>query len=222
MKAFDAVAFDIDGTLYPNHRAVFALMPHALRNLRLVNAFRKARRILRQERIEGQFFDRQAVIIAKLLGEDTQDVKRKIEQLIYRDWCDAFKRIKPFRYVRETIELIRQAGCKTGAMSDFPPHEKLVNLKLDGIWDVMIGSEFTGRLKPDPRPFLRLAEALDAPPGRVLYVGNSVKYDVCGAKKTGMKTALIEVVPSFRGKGGADFVFRDYRQLQRFLLLSPL
>ena len=218
MKKFDAVVFDIDGTLYPNYRIYARMIPSVLKDLRLVNAFRKARKIIRREVPKGSFFDVQAEIIARLLGEDAKAMKTKIETIIYRDWCAIFKNIKPFKNVRETLELLKENGYKTGAMSDFPPHEKLKNLKLDGLWDVEIGSEFTGRLKPDPKPFIRLSEALNCSPDRILYVGNSVKYDIIGAKRVGMHAALIEPFPQFSGKGGADFVFREYRQLQRFIL----
>jgi putative hydrolase of the HAD superfamily len=50
-------------------------------------------------------------------------------------------------------------------------------------------------------------------------VGNSVRYDVSGAKKAGMKAALIS--PWFRPKrsaGNADFVFTDYRALREYVL----
>ncbi|MDR2509747.1 MAG: HAD family hydrolase [Spirochaetaceae bacterium] len=217
MNTFDAIAFDIDGTLYPNYRLYIRLIPRVIADFRLVNAFRKARRIIRQHLPKGSFFDAQAEIIARILREDQTQCKIKIEELIYREWSSVFKTIKPFKYVRETLELFQKQGLKTAAMSDFPPHEKLVHLNLSGLWNVELGSEFTGRLKPDPRPFLRLAEALAVPPERILYVGNSVKYDIAGAKRVGMKAALIEVVPSFRNKGGADFVFRNYRQLQHFV-----
>lgn len=222
LASIDAVAFDIDGTLYPNHRVVFRLIPHVAGQFRLVNAFRKARKIIRGREFEGSFFDAQAAIIAEILGEEPAECKARVEALIYRAWCDVFKRVKPFKNVRAVIERFRAEGLKTGAMSDFPPREKLVNLGLGGLWDAEIGSEFTGRLKPDRRPFERLAAALKTPPERILYVGNSVGYDVAGARRVGMKTALIEPVPRLRSHGGADFVFRHYRQLERFVTGKPL
>lgn len=221
MKKFDAVAFDVDGTLYPNHRAVVPLGLCAVRELPLVFAFQKARRIIRAEpEIEGSFFEAQAAVIARILGKDRGDVKKKIEETIYRDWCAAFKKVRPFAGVRNTLEFIRGRGYKTAAMSDFPPHEKLGMLGLDGLWDYELGSEFTGRLKPDAAPFLKLSSALKVPPERILYVGNSVRYDVIGSKKTGMKAALIEPFPRFRDKGGADFVFRNYAQLKDYISRS--
>jgi putative hydrolase of the HAD superfamily len=61
---------------------------------------------------------------------------------------------------------------------------------------------------------------MDLAPERILYVGNSVKYDIIGAKRAGMKAAL--VCPSWLKRcshnGNADFIFSDYRQLYSFVL----
>jgi putative hydrolase of the HAD superfamily len=75
-----------------------------------------------------------------------------------------------------------------------------------------------GRLKPDPAPFLELAGSMGISPERLLYVGNSVSYDVKGARGAGMKTALIRPKWKKRLAGAADFVFSDYRQLRDYVL----
>lgn len=214
----DAVAFDIDGTLYPNHRVVLRLAPKVLRNFRLVTAFRKARKLIRDIEFEGSFFDAQAALIAKFLNEDEAECKARVEALIYRCWCDVFKKIKPFKNARAVIERFRAAGLKTAAMSDFPPREKLRHLGFEGLWDAEIGSEFCGKLKPHSKPFIRVSQALNIAPERILYVGNSVAKDIVGASAVGMKTALIEPIPRLRGHGGALFIFRRYRELERAVL----
>jgi putative hydrolase of the HAD superfamily len=103
-------------------------------------------------------------------------------------------------------------------MSDFPIGDKLKFMRLDGLWDVELCTEELGALKPALKPFQALIRALQCPPESILYVGNSVRYDISGAKNAGMRTALIRRLPSFSGTGGADFVFRDYRQLKQFVL----
>ena len=59
-------------------------------------------------------------------------------------------------------------------------------------------------------------EALRVKPERLLYVGNSVAYDIRGAQGVGMKAALIG--SARKGDGIADFVFSDYRKLGSFVL----
>ena len=110
---------------------------------------------------------------------------------------------------------------KIGILSDFPPEQK------EDIWgvrekcDVVLGTEAVGALKPDSHSFIELSKALGVPPEKILYVGNSVKYDVIGAKNAGMKTAFIltGLRKLFRiPLKMADISFTNYRQLQKIVL----
>lgn len=235
------IAYDLDGTFYPNYRLNVRLIPFALREGAFLLAFGKARNIIRaaQERgvpapelpvlpeaaAEGEdpvpdFYDVQAWLVARMLRADPVRVKEKAGSLIYRGWEPHFKNIKLFPHVQETLAAIRAAGFRQGLLSDFPPEQKLEYLGLAGQWDAVLCSERTGRLKPDPLPFQRLAEALDLPPERILYVGNSFRYDMYGAKRAGMKTALISFPrsPSGRSRGPVDYAFHDYRQLLKYVV----
>jgi len=218
MPEFDAVAFDLDGTLYPNRRFYLRLIPFIVKEHRLLRAMGKARDALRAAAHEGRFYDIQARIMAEILDDDPEAVKTKTEKLIYRGWEPLFRRIKLFDGVRETLEDFKKAGLKLGLLSDFPPETKLEHLDLSDPWDVVMCSERTGRLKPDPLSFRLLAAELGVEPERLLYVGNSVSYDIRGAHSAGMKAALVTSVFNRKRNSGADFVFTDYRQLRRFVL----
>lgn len=223
----EAVGFDLDGTLYPNYRLNLRLFPFLLRDTRLLIAFGKARDRIRAEWETGtglppgmDFYDYQAELTAKMLRATTESVKERIERLIYRGWEPHFKKIKLFPYVVETLNALRGAGLKLGMLSDFPPEIKLKNLGIDGFWDTAFSSEQTAALKPAPRPFLALAQALNTPPEKILYVGNSIRYDVVGAKRAGMYTALVSgrKAPGRPDSALPGFTFYDYRQLRDFVL----
>ncbi len=216
----DAVAFDLDGTLYPNHRFYLRLLPFMVKEHRLLRAMGKARDALRHAAHQGRFYDLQARIMAEILDDDPERVKAKTEKLIYRGWEPLFKNLKLFPYVRETLDAFRAAGLKIGLLSDFPPERKLEYLGLGTGWDAVLCSERTGRLKPDPASFLELSRVLGVAPERTLYVGNSRAYDIRGARGVGMKTALIvpgKVWTAYR-TGEADFIFSDYRQLRAYVV----
>jgi putative hydrolase of the HAD superfamily len=228
-KKIAGVAFDLDGTLYPNYRLYIRLLPFIIRECRLLLAFGKARDILRASDQdggpEGGFYDIQARIMAGLLRDDPAKVKERTERLIYRGWEPLFKGIEPFPHVRETLDAFRDRGIPLGMLSDFPPEQKLKNMGLADYWDVQVCSEMTGRLKPDPASFLELAHRMKIDPDQLLYVGNSVSYDIRGAKQAGMQAALVcsslrSKVP--QAKSLRDFspeiVFSDYRQLRDFVL----
>jgi putative hydrolase of the HAD superfamily len=222
-----AVAFDLDGTLYPNYRLNLRLLPYLLRDLPLVLAFGKARTLLRRKDSRGgallpgeDFYAAQARLMAAILKRrDPAALREQAFRRIYRAWEPLFSRIKLYPRVRETLETLRRNGLKLALLSDFPPEEKLRRLDLAEPWDLVLCSELTGSLKPGIRPFRELARRLDLEPSRILYVGNSVPYDIRGAAAAGFQTALISPPVPGRSRGaGADFVFFDYRTLARFVL----
>ena len=225
---FNAVAFDLDGTLYPNFRLYARLLPFLLKELRLVMALGRSRTAIRNSYKEeecismdndGDFYDVQARLMGTMLGQAAGKARERTEQLIYRGWEPIFSKIRLFPHVRETLDAFHRKKVKMAMLSDFPPEAKLKNLDLSGYWDVILCSERTGRLKPDKKPFLDLISMMGLPPENILYVGNSIPYDVEGARNTGMKTALIRPkwkrIPRVRE---ADFVFYDYRQLRDYVL----
>ena len=238
---FTAVAFDLDGTLYPEYRLNLRILPFIIKEQRFLRAFGRARNLLRdydkgrgghpgyppEIPHDGDFYDAQAAIMGKILGEGAEIIRERIERLIYRGWEPIFNKVKLFPHVRETLDTFRKAGIKMGILSDFPLEIKLKNLKILDYWDAVLCSELTGHLKPAPAPFLELARRMGRPAGEILYVGNSASYDAEGARGAGMKAAL--VLPAWKmlftphkrevsGGAPADFCFSDYRQLCDYVL----
>jgi len=223
LQGITAVAFDLDGTLYPNYSLNLRLMPFLARHLRLVLAFGRARNIIRREQAQAtfsmpDFYERQAQIVAEQLKADKEEIRERIDRLIYRGWESFFLKIKLFPHVKEVLGEMKAAGLKLGLLSDFPTETKLEYLGLSGIWDTVLCTESIGALKPAIQPFEELAKALSCAPEQILYVGNSRRYDVEGAKGAGMKAAFLNIgFPVISGIK-ADFTFRDYRQLRNFML----
>lgn len=225
-RGLKAVAFDLDGTFYPNYRLYRRLIFFIVKNPRFFHSFVSARRLLhspeRKARPNLSFYDEQAAIMADILGQPGEEMKQKVDSLIYQGWEKLFAGVKPFAHVRETLDAFRQAGLRLAVLSDFPPKQKIPMLGLDGLFEVILSTEETGALKPSAVPFTALSKSLNLNPGEILFVGNSAKYDIEGARLAGMKTALINRSIFSTGynpnTGGADFVFRNYRQLRNFVL----
>jgi len=225
-NGIEGVAFDLDGTLYPNYRLNIKLLPFILREWRLLAAFGEARKIIRAEQENslprsGDFYGYQAGVVAKILSGEPGEIEKKIDSLIYRGWEPHFKTIKLFKNAAATLSALRKAGYKLGLLSDFPPGKKLANLKIDNFWDAVLCSEDFGAIKPHPKPLTELAKAMSLPCGKILYVGNSRAYDVAGATKAGMKTAWKKsALFPFADKKNPkpDFIFSDYRQLRDYMV----
>lgn len=207
-----AVAFDIDGTLYPNWQMVVASIPTFLLAPRAVFQFGKVRREIRTITYDGDFYDYQARLLALRLGCSTERARRILARRFYEVWKWSYACIWPFPHLRETMIALQSAGLKLGVLSDFPPARKLEALGVDDVPETVICSEQTGYLKPNALPFIALARSLGLKPEEILYVGNNYAYDVKGAREAGMKTAYL-------GRHGsrhpaADIYFSSFPQLR--------
>jgi len=217
--AIKAIAFDIDGTLYPNWKMQLNSIPFFAFHPILIYKFGEIRKDLRKMDNIEDFYKIQADLLAQSLSISSDEAHKLIDSYFYTKWEKTFSRIKPYGNVKTVIKSIRAMGLKTAVMSDFPIGEKLNYFHLDGLWDVEISSEESGYLKPDKRPFLHLAEKLDVKPEEIIYVGNSYSYDVVGSKAVGMVAGHLS--SSERDGSIADFTFSSYmdfiEKIKKFL-----
>lgn len=211
-----AVAFDVDGTLYPNASMYLHSLGLALGNLRLLKTLEEVRGRLRAEPDVSDDFHRvQARLVAAKLGLSPERAFALIEGRVYTRWYKIFRKLRPFPGLVEAIAAFREAGLKTAVISDFPIRHRLEDLGLAGPWDCAFSSEETGYLKPNPQPFRLLAERLGLDVSEILYVGNSYTYDVLGAAGAGMPAAHLTSNP--RAGGRAALSFRHYDELRSFV-----
>jgi putative hydrolase of the HAD superfamily len=224
---FDAVAFDLDGTLYPSYRLYARAFPRMLGEARIFEAFNETRSRLRALGAEGAlrrefgssgaaagdaFRVMEAELMAKRLGIGVAEAAMMIDRDFYRGVEELFSRIRPFRGIKSTLDAIAGSGLRIALLSDLPPARKLELLGLSGSFEFALCSEDIGFLKPAKEPFAELASRLGLEPERILYVGNSPSIDVAGAKAAGMSAAIV----SFRRVAGADLSFFDWRRLTEF------
>lgn len=221
ITGIDAIAFDIDGTIYPTWKFAIEIFPFFIRHIRFMNAFGKVRHALHKRSLcapdEGapDFFYRQNELLAERLTISYQEAADFLEKEVYSGWKKHFLRIRPYPFVYETITRLKKEGFKIGVLSDFPPDQKGDVWGILPLCDAAVDSEQVGALKPSRLPFLQLARDLDTPCERILYVGNHKQYDVGGAASVGMKTAHIAspfVSCLTRKPPRPDISFSGYRQ----------
>ena len=220
-KDIQAVAFDIDGTLYPSWKLFIRMPIYILKNFRVYLNFNKARDKMHRTAPLADFYEYQARIFAELSSIEGPVAKKLINDVCYDGINHFFKKIKPFPHAYDCIKAMKDSGLKIGILSDFPPDQKGDIWGIRELCDVCIGSEESGALKPSIYPFGILSQKLGVPADKILYVGNSIRYDIRGASKAGMKTAYI--LTGFkklfnRKLEEADISFKNYRQLQKIVL----
>lgn len=221
MKEIEAIAFDIDGTLYSDMSLYIRILPYFLKRLPFFLAYNRARKILHRTAPLADFYEYQARLLAEELKISSQDAKKMIQENVYDGMKPFFKKIKAFKGVHALFEECKKHNIKIGILSDFPPEQKGDIWGLAPMCDVIMGSEECGALKPSIYTFGSFAKALNVSPEKILYVGNSIRADINGAKKAGMKTAYI--MPFWRKilnkkLAQADISFKNYRQLKKIVL----
>ncbi|NIZ47035.1 HAD family hydrolase [Entomospira nematocerorum] len=211
-----AIIFDIDGTVYSNNWMHIRSIPLFLRYGRRLLRFSKARDYLHQypqevEQAGVTFLEFQGQLLSQL-SHGRYDVTASQEQIeeFRQQWEQLFRSIKPYKHFIESIMQLRAMGFKVALFSDFPIEPKLSYLGLSGLWDAVLCSEDAGALKPDPRGFLQIASMLDVQADEVLFVGNSHKYDVVGARRAGMYAAHLKWGRPIKGTQ-AHFTFYGYK-----------
>ncbi|WP_294429363.1 HAD family hydrolase [uncultured Treponema sp.] len=216
-----AVAFDIDGTLYPSFSLYWRIIPYIIRHFRFYLHYNKVRKIMHRTAPLPDFYEYQGRVFAEHYGCTVAEAKAQIKRIAYDGLRPYFERIKPFTAVHETFKALREKGYKIALLSDFPPSQKGEIWGLIPYCDFVLGSEELGALKPSKYPFGVMAKALALEPNQILYVGNSFKFDVRGANNAGMKSAVIaSPLKKFFSKKikEADISFSNYRQFLNIVL----
>ena len=125
------------------------------------------------------------------------------------EWTEVVRRIAP--------------SYRLGLLSNFDDsqtgHEVLADTGVSDLFEAVIISADLGLRKPNPMIFRRMLEILALEPQSVLFVGDTPREDVMGARNVGIPTAWLS-----RGKGpfpedlpAPDFVFDDITGLPALL-----
>lgn len=91
--------------------------------------------------------------------------------------------------VKECLQYCETNAIKIGICSDLTAHiqhRKLQKLGIADFIDAIVTSEEAGVEKPDQRTFSMILEKLEVKPEDALYIGDSFKKDVQGAKSAGI------------------------------------
>ncbi len=217
----EAVAFDIDGTLYPQWklhiRAIFNYVFHCIFYLHYGIVRSKMHGI----KPAANFMDLQAQKMAERVRKSPEEVQKKLDRIVYKGLAPYFNHIPCYKNVPETFKKLKEAGLKIALLSDFPPEQKGEIWGIKKYCDVILGTEALGALKPDSYSFIKMAEQLGVEPSKILYVGNSYKYDVVGAHNAGMKTAYLLPLRYRLFKKqikDSEICFSNYRQFMDIVL----
>ncbi len=228
------VVFDVDGTLYHQGllRACMAVeltasvltlsngrRREALTVWRQLAVFRRSREALKGIAAGPESLERlQYEQPAQQLGCPPLELES-----VVTEWMQ----VRPLRYLSYCrrrgligfLQRLVERGCRVAVLSDYPAVAKLKALGIEGYVHVALSATDAGvnALKPHPRGFLRVCEAMGLRPADVLYVGDRADVDLVGARSAGMRCALIGSRLPWRAS--RHLTYPTFRKLQHELHL---
>ena len=111
---------------------------------------------------------------------------------IYAEWA-ACRHFELYDEVPEVLSELAAAGIRIGLISN--SHRCLASFQshfeLQGLISGAVSSSEHGLMKPHPSIFRAALDLLDVPAQKALMVGDSVRQDVEGALRVGMRAVLL-------------------------------
>lgn len=192
MSGYDAVLFDLDGTLCRRTQDTAALFEAAFERAGI-----------------GSFGEPSALWTALDGPPDPDDQVGYLGAGFARLAAQHGQRVDPLSLAEGFVDGVdnRQVGFResarkaldaanaagaTGLVTNGPAErqaDKVAALGLDTDLDTVVYAGDLPRRKPHAAPFEQALSDLDVPPERALYVGDSLAYDVAGAHTAGLPVA---------------------------------
>ena len=231
-NSFKAVLFDVDGTLFDRNAAqkmvleqIVKRLPHIFGDCEMgsiIEAFMESDRIATEDfesgaPSEGLREARSRQFLRLLdIREDCADI---ITDIYVRDYP------KVNASMAGAVPLVKELSKRfeVGVVSNGLPdvqYQKLETMGLRDLLSCIVLSEEIGIRKPDPRIFYRAANLLRRQPPDCLYIGDSYKNDIVGAKAAGMLACWLNNDPSQDTDNNlkVDFVVSNLEELGKILI----
>ena len=208
MAETQAVLFDFGGTLYDyatlvrgGRESLIELVRGSGRTVptdRIVHAHREALRRVFQRYLPRPYYlhrelfrDTVSSTLESLgvdVGEgDLERYERRLRERQVRD-------LELREGVLETLARLRERGLAGGMVSNIDD-EQLRDLvraaKLEDRFDWLLSSESARSCKPDPGIFRQALNRCACEPNQALFVGDSLKQDIAGARRAGLRAVLL-------------------------------
>jgi putative hydrolase of the HAD superfamily len=212
-RRYDAVLFDMGYTLIYFEPLQEVIVQEALRE---VGAERSAEQIMQAVNVVwGSYYhdaatatfpatpehDRDAEMaltrgLLSQLGLDVGEQSLRVYRATIESWFSRPGVLRPYPEVGAVLETLQMRGYRLGIVSNWSWNlrENVARVDLDRYFEVIWASAYAGCNKPHPTIFHQALARMDPPltADRVLYVGDSYKHDVLGARAAGIDPVLLD------------------------------
>lgn len=174
-RSFDAVCFDLDGTLIDSVHDIAAA----------ANCVRRSHQLsdLPIQTISTYIGNGVRTLLEKSLGKSESEILDQDIEIwweYYRDHC--LDQTVLYPGIRDLLQSLKKAGIQLGVVTNKPHAASeiiLKGLKIHDWFGVIVGADSTSKKKPDPDPLIFAAETLRVDLKRVLMVGDGTPDILC-------------------------------------------
>lgn len=216
-RSYDAVIFDLDGTLVDSIQGIAAAVNYALREVEREEIPASCIQTFAGRGTETLFRD-------ALGAGDEELIARCTKLKVDYEHKERHKLTKPFDGVDSMLKTLKNAGLKLAVLSN--KEESVVQnivssfQVLEGMFDCVHGARSDKPLKPDPTVAKSIAEKMRVNPERCMYVGDT---DVDMLTGTSAGLCAVGVTWGFRTEeelrdNGAHFIVNRPHEITGLIL----
>jgi putative hydrolase of the HAD superfamily len=101
--------------------------------------------------------------------------------------------IRLYPEVGDVLDALQRQGYRLGIISNWSWNlrQRVAQAGLEGYFEIVWASAYAGCNKPHPAIFWQALEQMKVPASRALYVGDSYRHDVAGARNAGLDVAWL-------------------------------
>jgi pyrophosphatase PpaX len=188
MQVFEAILFDVDGTLLDTSEFIFQAFEHSLERAGFPEKSREE-----MARLVGKPLDLCYELLTGVADVTELSAMHRAFQVEHVDLAKAYPG------TRETLEALKKSGLRIGAVTTRARTSTLATLSLTGLatcLDHVVAFEDVENLKPHPEPILKTLDFLGSRPDVAVMVGDT-DVDIAAGKNAG--TLTIGVTYGFHG-----------------------
>lgn len=214
-----AIAFDLDNTLIDfwqmKKKSCYAAA-NAMVKAGLKTDSRKALREI------FHIYDTKGYEYQKVFTDLIKKYNKKEDYRVLGAGVAAYQQVKgqllfPYPDVEPVLKKLRKK-YRLAIVTDSPklqPYTRLAALGILQYFDTIVTFDDTHKHKPHPAPFRFLLRKLKLRPEQVMFVGDSPRRDMPGARKVGMVTVFAKygLIPREREAHKADYVLHRFKDL---------
>ncbi|MBR7034113.1 MAG: HAD-IA family hydrolase [Clostridia bacterium] len=184
---YDAVIFDMDGTVLDTLGDLTATLNHALAEFDYPPRTAEETRSFIGNGVR--------MLLRRGAGEELGEEKTG---LMYKAFVEYYKdhltdKTRPYDGIADLLKSLREAGLRVALLSNKADFAVTILCRkfFDGLFDVYYGEREGIPRKPDPAGAIAVMKELGATPERTLYIGDS-GVDLATAHAAGLDCVLVE------------------------------